>query len=55
VRDFYIILAKLGWGWVALLAVVWLVASLVRRRRDRARSRQGFDVIPPTERHEEQR
>jgi hypothetical protein len=57
-RDFYIILAKLGWGWVALLAVIWLVVALGRRRRpnatDSANSGIGFEV-QPTERHEEHR
>ena len=32
-RDFYIILAKIGWWWAALLAVVWMTASLIRQTR----------------------
>jgi len=52
VRDFYVILAELGWGWVALLGVIWIVVALVRWRRERERRRRGFQV-QPTERREE--
>jgi len=55
-RDFYIILAKLGWGWVALLAVIWVVVASLRWMQDRERRRRGFEVeVQPTERHEEHR
>jgi hypothetical protein len=58
-RDFYIILAEIGWAWVALLAVAWAIFAFVRRRRDAANNARGLEVQPtgrqPTERHEEHR
>ena len=50
-RDFYIILAKIGWAWALLLGIVWLTVSLVRRNRERHSRQRGFEV-QPTERHE---
>jgi hypothetical protein len=50
-RNFYIILAEIGWFWTILVAIGAIVVWLRHRRRQLEARRPGFDV-QPTERQD---